>query len=117
MNLLFDKYTAAFNALDAAQIAGLYTIPCATSDGDGQGVYTCQTKLQDKFATNCTAMKAMSYSHAEYRILNEESLGAQACAVTIGWKVFTKTKEIEFSAHYVCHKLGADWKIFMAQVY
>ena len=117
MKQLFDKYTAAFDALKASEIAKLYKLPCATSDGDGQAVFTTESSLIDKFDANCNTMIAMGYSHSQYNIINQEMLGEGACAVTIGWKVFTKSAPIEFRSHYVCHKVDDQWKIFTAQVF
>ena len=117
MKALFDKYTAAFNQFDSEQIANLYVLPCATSDGDGQDVFKSKTSLIKKFTGVCKQMAEMGYTHSEYKILNQESLGDSACAVTIQWKVFTKTNEIDFYTHYICHKVGNEWKIFTAQVF
>lgn len=117
MEELFDKYTAAFDALDASKIANLYTLPCATSDGDGQAVYDSESILIDKFNNNCEVMSATGYIRSTYNILTLEQLGSNACAVTLGWKTLTKNNEFEFRGHYVCHKINEQWKIFTAQVF
>ena len=114
---LFDSYNNAFDTRDHVKITALYTLPCATSDGDGQHVFRTEREVLEKFKTVCLNMKTMGCLHSEYKILKQESLGDKACAVTLGWKVHTENNAIEFRAHYICHKVEGQWKIFSAQVF
>ena len=114
---LFEQYQMSFDALDATKIASLYHLPCAVSDGDGQAVFTSIEQLTEKFEANCKAMSAMEYSHSEFKIVDEKPMGGAAIGVTIAWKVFTKTSDIQFRAFYVCHNVAGQWKIFTVQVF
>jgi hypothetical protein len=117
MNELFKKYAAAFESFDATAIAGLYTLPCSTSDSDGANVFSDRESLIQKFAINCAAMKAMGYSHSHFNILHKIDMGETAKSVNIGWRIFTTSREVEFRGLYVCHKVNNSWLIFSANVY
>ena len=117
MEVLFQKYTAAFDSLDATAIARLYTLPCAVSDGDGPNVFSTVEALTEKFESNCQMMRAMGYASSDFNILNITNMGDLACEVQVGWRVHTQSSVIEFRALYICHLIESDWFIFNANVY
>lgn len=117
MNELFENYTRAFDSLNASEIAGLYTLPCSTSDNDGSSVFTDKKSLIGKFEENCSSMKVMGYQSSVFKILNEIEMGENSRAVNMGWRVTTVDGEIEFRSLYICHKQENNWLIFSANVY
>jgi ketosteroid isomerase-like protein len=117
MEEFFQKYTEAFDSLDANAIADLYMLPCSASDGDGANVFSNRESLVEKFSGNCTSMKGMGYKHSKFSILDVTDMGGIAKAVVIGWRVFTTGSEFEFRTLYVCHNINGAWRVFSANVY
>ncbi len=117
MDELFQRYTHAFDAMDASAIAQLYTLPCATSDGDGSRVFNDRDSLESKFTVNCKDMQAMGYQYAEFSVLNVIALGDSAKAAQLGWRVHLDGSQVEFRCLYLCHLVSTDWLIFSAHVY
>lgn len=114
---LLRRYTAAFDAFDPSAIASLYRFPCAVSDADGIQTYQAETKLVEKFAANCAAMRDLGYHGADFNILDTEALGTDQCSVTVGWRIKTTGSDIEFRTLYICHCVNNAWRIFNANVY
>lgn len=61
MEELLDNYVAAFDRLDAEQIAGLYRMPCAIADADGVQTFTEREMLVRKFSQNCLQLQQLGY--------------------------------------------------------
>lgn len=117
MEELFKKYTAAFDAFNPEAISSLYCVPCAISDADGVQTYTEKTALISKFADNCETMRNFGYQYAQFNILQQQNLGQDKVAVTIGWRIKADSSDIDFRTLYICHLIGHDWLIFSANVY
>lgn len=117
MEKLFQKYTDAFDSLDAKNIADLYMLPCSTSDGDGVNVFTTHESLVKKFTKNCESMVSMEYSNSQFNILDTIEMGDLSKTAIVGWRVYFQGAEIEFRALYICHKLNEEWRVFSANVY
>jgi len=117
MNNFFQKYSEAFDSLDANTIASLYMTPCATSDSDGVQVFYNRESLLKKFHNNCLSMKSMGYKSSNFNILSETNLGKESKAINIGWRVELEKSEIEFRSLYICQKSNNRWLIFSANVY
>lgn len=114
---LFERYTAAFNDLDAVAIANCYSIPCGTIDGDGKQVFSDRHRLIQKFAENCQAMAEIDYKHASYTIVDVLDLGLLNKAVNIHWQVQTANATMEFGSMYMCSLEAKKWQIFSVCVY
>ena len=117
MDKLFQKYSEAFDSFDSEAIASLYTLPCATSDGDGANVFSSKESLVEKFEQNCDAMKAIGYQWSEFNIHHTQNLGENSKAITLGWRIHLEEEKIEFCTHYICHKENNQWLVFSANVY
>ncbi|MDB2331153.1 ketosteroid isomerase family protein [Alteromonas sp.] len=96
MEELFNKYTEAFNAFEPEAIASLYRLPCAISDADGVQTFTERTALVAKFALNCESMRNFGYQHAQFTILEQQALGKDKVAATVGWRVTVNDSNVDF---------------------
>ncbi|MBU2978808.1 ketosteroid isomerase family protein [Alteromonas sp. C1M14] len=117
MEEFFKKYTEAFDALNSEAIANLYRLPCAISDADGTLTFTERSALIKKFALNCESMRNFSYQSAQFKIMQEQTLGQDKVAVTVAWRVNAGNSNIDFHTLYVCHFIDNKWFIFSANVY
>lgn len=117
MEELFQKYTDAFDSLDAKKITDLYMIPCSTSDVDGVNIFSNRESLLKKFIKNSESMKDMGYKHSQFSILDVIEMGESRQSAVIGWRVYLQDSELEFRALYICHKLNETWRVFSANVY
>lgn len=57
------------------------------------------------------------YQSAQFNILQIQGLGQDKAAVTIGWRINTESKKIDFRTLYICHNVNQHWLIFSANVY
>ena len=117
METLFDNYVAAFDRLDAEQIAGLYRMPCSIADADGVQTFTEQSKLVSKFRQNCLQLQQLGYQGAQYQVLSFEPLGNEQLLVNVAWRVDLANAAIEFRALYILHRLEQRWLIYSTNVY
>ena len=117
METLFQKYSAAFDALNASAITDLYTYPCATADGDGAKVFSTREQLCRKFTDNCESMSDMGYQHSQFTVLDIIDMDETTKTAILGWRVQLQNSTLEFKSLYVCHKQNEAWKIFSANVY
>lgn len=117
MENLFNRYKSAFNALDADAIARCYTLPCATSDGDGRHAYSDKEALIEKFRINCQVLKSAGYKTASYSINESKSLGSHATALDLTWDIQFESSSLTFNALYICHNIDDEWLIFSVNVY
>jgi predicted RND superfamily exporter protein len=117
MEELFNKYTEAFDAFDPEAIANLYRLPCAISDADGVQAFASKSDLVKKFASNCESMRDFGYQHAQFNILQQQPLGQDKVATTIGWRINTRSSSIDFRTLYICHLVDSKWFVFSANVY
>lgn len=117
MEEFLQKYTEAFDSLDADAIADLYMLPCSASDVDGAKVFSSRESLFKKFSGNCASMKNRGYKYSKFNILDVTDMDGMAKAVVVGWRVYTQNSELEFRALYICHNINNTWRIFSANVY
>lgn len=117
INKLFKSYTAAFDVFDPEAISAHYTLPCATSDADGVKVFNKRKSLINKFNQNCKSMKAMRYTHSQYKIISTLDMDENQKSVVLSWRIFLNTETIEFRCMYVCHKVDNKLLIFNANVF
>ena len=117
VSALFERYTDAFNDLNANAIADCYLLPCAIVDADGTQVFIESVSLVNKFEKNCADMKKMQYQSASFEILDSVKMGVTAEAVNIQWHIKTTQNTIFFNSLYICHLIDGEWRLFSANVY
>jgi hypothetical protein len=117
MEELLDHYVAAFDRLDAEQIAGLYRMPCAIADADGVQTFTEHEMLVRKFSQNCLQLQQLGYQRAQYQLLSVEPLGDNQLLVNVAWRVVFADSQLDFRSMYIVHKLEQRWLIFSTHVY
>lgn len=117
MEELLDNYVAAFDRLDAEQIAGLYRMPCAIADADGVQTFTEREMLVRKFSHNCLQLQQLGYQRVQYQLLSVEPLGDNQLLVNVAWRVVFADSQLDFRTMYIVHKLEQRWLIFNTHVY
>ncbi len=117
MEEFFQKYSAAFDALDAESIASLYRLPCSIADIDVAQVFLEKSQLITKLKANCKAMRGFGYKNSEFRIRAQQELGVDGTVVNVDWRIITTSSNIDFHTLYILHRIDHAWRIFNANVY
>lgn len=62
-------------------------------------------------------MRNLGYQYAQFKVLQQKTLGQDKVAATIAWRVNTGNSNIDFHTLYICHLVDSEWLIFSANVY
>lgn len=81
-------YVAAFEASDAARIAGFYHAPCLTVRGDGQVItFTTPAEAFDFFASVTNSYREEGMTGLVFDEVDVANLGNAAARLTCHWKM------------------------------
>lgn len=83
----FDRYTAAFDALDGDAVAALWHTPSGIADARGVTWWTDTAAVAANMRELCKVYRNAGYVRAQHRILDAVPMGADDAFVNVAWVI------------------------------
>lgn len=84
----FDRYRAAFNALDGDAVADLWHSPSGIADRRGFTVWADDAPMRDNMHRLCDVYRGNGYARADFELLQHLSLGADHAVANLQWRLW-----------------------------
>ena len=121
----FERYRAAFNALDADAVADLWHTPSCITDSTSDGGIAALTlwvedpPMRRNMRALCDVYRLNNFSRAEFAFEQHVQLGANHAFVNVAWHLWRKDGSLlqAFRTAYNLVRAARGTKVLMAIAY
>ncbi len=117
--LFFDSYRAAFDALDAAAIAGHYSVPSVLQDANGAVVWNTPAEVLANMEELVERYRSDGYDHATAESHHVIAIGRDAAFVDVSWTIHRAEGAAprQFHTAYNLRRVEDGWRITVCTAY
>ncbi|MBN8510268.1 MAG: hypothetical protein J0L57_16880 [Burkholderiales bacterium] len=115
----FERYRAAFDALDGDAVADLWHSPSAISDARTDTVWLDDAPMRANHRALCAAYRKGGYHRAEFALLQHEPLGPDHAFAHLRWTLRRADGSVlqRFGTGYQLRRTAAGPKVLLCAAY
>jgi hypothetical protein len=119
LRAFFERYAAAFNALDGGAVAALYAEPSAIAQ-DGKFTYWATTaQVQENMVALCKLYQERGFQSTDWELGAYLNQGSSYAVVDLRWQIRWREPALpwNFSTTYNLTRGSAGWSIILCTAY
>jgi ketosteroid isomerase-like protein len=115
----FDRYRAAFNALDGEAIARLYAVPSGIASDTGYQHWPAYEPIRDNMVALCQLYRDNGYTEARYQVASFLLQGEQYALADLRWSIERKADQPPwvFNTTYNLVRTADGWRVLLCTAY
>jgi Domain of unknown function (DUF4440) len=119
LRLFFQRYAAAFNALDGGAVAQLYAEPSAIAQGGKVTVWATRSAVAENMVELCTLYRKRQYKAAHWELGSYLAQGGSYAIVDLRWSIHWQdpAEPWKFSTTYNLAREPEGWSIILCTAY
>lgn len=115
----FERYCAAFNALDGEEVARLYAEPSAIAQDGAFTVWTKRSDVQDNMTKLCQLYRERGYVSATFEEGAYLQQGADYAIADVRWHIVWASGQEpwDFNTTYNLVRTAEGWRVLVCTAY
>ena len=115
----FDRYRAAFNALDGEAVARLYAVPSGIASDTGYQHWPAYEPIRDNMVALCQLYRDNGYTEAHYQVASFLPQGEQYALADLRWSIERNADQPPwvFNTTYNLVRTADGWRVLLCTAY